>query len=184
MCAGGAPEGTAPGVRNRHRRGRPRPRGRQLAAGKPSFVRVKEFAEGEARLLLRNCGRGLRWLSAWGCSPEQSLCASPLALTSDGKPPAGSHLTLEGITGLFRVKTVFPRRLGLCQCAGLCVSRAAAGHPGYLQTQVSVDTGKSPAPHFPPLLEPGSWAAEAGPCGGLPPRHTNSLHTPEQGWRS
>lgn len=58
MCAGGAPGGTAPGVRNRHRRGRPGPRGRQLAAGKPSFVRVKEFAEGEARLLLRNCGPG------------------------------------------------------------------------------------------------------------------------------
>lgn len=57
-----------------------------------------------------------------GCSPEQSLCASPLALTSDGKPPAGSHLTQEGIPGLFRVKTVFREGRG---CASVLGSASA-----------------------------------------------------------
>lgn len=103
---------------------------------------------------------------------------------SDGKTPAGSHLMLGVSRGYFEGRQFFREGWGLCQCAGLCVSRAAAGHLGYLQTQFSVDTGNYPHPHFPPLLEPGSWAPEVGSVVAFLPGHKLSLHTPEQGWRS
>lgn len=123
-------------------------------------------------------GWGCPRLSVSGCCREQGLHPSPLALMSDGKTPAGSHLMLGVSRGYFEGRQFFREGWGLCQCAGLCVSRAAAGHLGYLQTQFSVDTGNYPHPHFPPLLEPGSWAPEVGSVVAfLPAAQTLPAHT-------
>lgn len=110
--------------------------------------------------------------------------SAPRAMMSAGKIPAGRHLML-GCHGVILSEDRFPRRSGLCQCAGLCVSRAAAGHLGYLQTQFSVVAGSHPAPlSLPPpsqsegpgLLRLGAWC---------PPslQLKFSLLTAERGWR-
>lgn len=71
-------------------------------------------------------GWGCPRVSVSGYSMEQGLHPSPLALTSDGKAPAGSHLMLGGYHGVILSEDSFSKKVGGCASV---LGSASAGQP-------------------------------------------------------